>query len=108
MINSSTVPGTYLPAMENDGIYIPVLWNGIRPYTGDWMPLFPYIFFFFSGAFFSYFFYKEKKSYFKRHEWERPVCFVGRNTIWIYLGHQVVFIPLFMLIDAIIKASYGI
>lgn len=95
-------------AAYNYDVYIPVLWNGKRMYTGDWMPLFPYITFFFMGAVFAYFFYREKKSYFKRHEWERPFCFVGRNTIWIYLGHQVVFIPLFMLIDVIIKASYGI
>ena len=107
-INTSTKADVYLPASENMNIYIPVLWNGKRYFTGDWMPLFPYITFFFMGAVFSYFFYREKKSYFKRHEWERPFCFVGRNTIWIYLGHQVVFIPLFMLIDVIIKACYGI
>ena len=107
-INTSTRPNTYIAASENMSIYIPVLWNGRRSFTADWMPLFPYITFFFMGAVFSYFFYREKKSYFKRHEWERPFCFVGRNTIWIYLGHQVVFIPLFMLIDVIIKACYGI
>lgn len=93
---------------NNPDVYIPVLWNGKRYFTGDWMPLFPYITFFFMGAVFSYFFYRAKKSYFTRHEWERPFCFVGRNTIWIYLGHQVIFIPIFMLIDVIIKASYGI
>ncbi|MBO4285838.1 MAG: DUF1624 domain-containing protein [Bacilli bacterium] len=107
-INTSTKEGVYLPASENMNIYLPVLWNGKRYFTADWMPLFPYITFFFMGAVFSYFFYREKKSYFKRHEWERPFCFVGRNTIWIYLGHQVVFIPFFMLIDVIIKACYGI
>ena len=102
----------FLGAINNAGtnpnVYIPVLWNGKRNFTGDWMPLFPYITFFFMGAVFAYFFYREKKSYFTRHEWERPFCFVGRNTIWIYLGHQVVFIPLFMLIDVIIKANYGL
>ena len=102
----------FLGAINNvaydDAYYIPVLFNGTRYFTADWMPLFPYITFFFMGAVFAYFFYQEKKSYFKRHEWERPICFVGRNTIWIYLGHQVVFIPIFMLIDVIIKACYGI
>ena len=107
-INTSGTPGVYLAAADNNNIYLPVLWNGRRSFTADWMPLFPYITFFFMGAVFSYFFYREKKSYFKRHEWERPFCFVGRNTIWIYLGHQVVFIPFFMLIDVIIKACYGI
>lgn len=89
-------------------VYNPALWDGKQSFTGDWMPLFPYIVFFFMGAFFSYFFYSKKQSYFKRHEWERPFCFVGRNTIWIYLGHQVVFIPIFMLFDVIVKACYGL
>lgn len=89
-------------------VYNPALWDGQQSFTGDWMPLFPYIFFFFLGAFFSYFFYSQRKSYFVRHEWERPVCFVGRNTIWIYLGHQIVLIPIFMLVDVIVKACYGL
>ena len=101
-----------LPRLEaspgSHDVYNPVLWDGIQDFTGDWMPLFPYIVFFFAGALFSYFFYAQKQSYFKRYEFERPICFVGRNTIWIYLGHQVVFIPLFMLVDVIIKACYGL
>ena len=75
--------------------------------TADWMPLVPYISFFFLGALFSYFFYQDKKSKLPRHEFERPFCFVGRYTLYIYLGHQVVFIPLFMIITAILRASYG-
>ena len=76
--------------------------------VGDWMPLVPYIVFFFMGAIFSYFVYQDRKSKLKRHEWERPICFVGRHTIWIYLGHQVFFIPLFLLITQILRWSYGI
>jgi hypothetical protein len=53
-------------------------------------------------------FYQDKKSRLPRGEWERPICFVGRNTLWIYLGHQVVFIPLFMIITAIMRACYGV
>ncbi len=90
-------------------VYNPVLFDFRSTVPqADWMPLMPYIFFFFLGACFSYFYYRNKKSHFVRHEWERSICFVGRNTIWIYLGHQVVFIPLFYLIDVILKAAYGI
>ena len=75
--------------------------------TADWMPIVPYIFFFFVGALIAYFFYQDKKSKFKRFEWERPFCFVGRYTLYIYLGHQAVLIPVFMIITAILRASYG-
>ncbi len=75
--------------------------------TGDWMPIVPYIGFFFLGALFGYFFYSDRKSKLPRYNWERPICFVGRYTLYIYLGHQLVFIPLFLGITAILRASYG-
>lgn len=74
--------------------------------TADWMPLVPYIVFFFAGAVLTCFIYKDKKSKFTRHEWERPFCFIGRNTLWVYLGHQVVFLSIFAIITAILKAVY--
>lgn len=105
-------------------VYLPFLWNpeGIRggwdfakhcfvyryqvatgiP-QGDHMPLFPYICFFFVGALISTFIYKNKKSIFKnRYEWERPFCFVGRHAIWFYLGHQMVYTPVFFLLGELI------
>ena len=75
--------------------------------TADWMPIVPYIFFFFMGAFISYFVYRDRKSKLPRFEWERPFCFVGRYTLYIYLGHQAIFIPIFMIITAILRANYG-
>ncbi|MCD8195261.1 MAG: DUF1624 domain-containing protein [Coprobacillus sp.] len=76
--------------------YIPFFWQN-RSYA-DYMPMFPYCVWFFVGAVFMRFFYKEKKSLFKhKWNWERPICFVGRHTIWIYLIHQVVFVPFFMI-----------
>lgn len=78
-----------------------------RGEVGDWMPIVPYIVFFFLGALLAYFVYQDRKPKLKRFEWERPFCFVGRHTIWIYLGHQVFFIPLFILITQILRWSYG-
>ena len=90
----------YVP-MESD-VYAPPLWEPAG--QADWMPLFPYMCFFFLGALFSYFFYmKKKKSLLPRFNWERPVCFLGRHSLLFYLGHQVVFISIFMLLDVIIK-----
>ena len=95
---------TNLPGIEY--ARVPALIEPTIP-EADWMPLVPYIFFFFLGAVFSYFFYADKKSKLPRFEFERPFCFVGRYTLYIYLGHQVVFIPLFMIITEILRASYG-
>lgn len=82
--------------------YAPPLWNPeeIDIDQADWMPLFPFMFFFFLGAVVSYFVYAPTKKSLIPHrgQWERPFCFVGRNTLWIYLGHQFFFIPLFLLL----------
>ena len=70
---------------------------------GDYLPLFPYIIFFFMGALVSSFVYKDKKSIFpKRYEFERPICYIGRHSIWFYLLHQVIMFPIFWVLDSII------
>ena len=99
-----------LKAVPNiDKVYCPFLFDPslIGQPQADWMPLVPYIFFFFLGATLTTIIYKEKKPLFKRREFERPICYVGRHTLWIYLGHQAVIIPVFMAVDAIVKAIYG-
>ena len=91
--------------------YCPLLWlphkygDGIK--SGDWMPLFPYFCFFFVGVLMGRLLYKNKKSLVKRHEFERPICFIGRHTLIIYLTHIPVFYGVFMLIDLIVKAFIG-
>ena len=93
--------------------YVPFLW---RPYVGtdvegsaaviqaDHMPLFPYLGFFFFGALFSKLTYaKTKKSFFTRHNWERPICFVGRHTLLIYGTHVIVIMGFFLLLGLFIK-----
>ena len=90
-----------IPGMAN--VYAPVLWEPI-PAQADWLPLFPYMCFFFLGALFSHFFYaRQKRSLFTRFNFERPICFLGRHSLLFYLGHQAVFIPIFLLLNVIIK-----
>ena len=78
-------------------------WDG--PYRqADFMPLFPYLAFFFGGALLSKFTYSvNKKSYFKQHEWERPFCFVGRHSLIIYMTHFLLLIGIFSLVGLFIK-----
>ena len=100
LLNSETIRNAYVPSMWYGEKYI----NGVPLAPADWMPLFPYIFYFFLGAVATKFLYKEKVSHFQRHEWERSICFVGRNTMWIYLGHEPLLLILFPLIGMIINA----
>lgn len=82
--------------------YIFFLWQ--QKGQADYVPLFPYIMFFLLGGLFSYFFYKDKKkSLFKnKYSWQKPVCFLGRHTLVIYLGQLVVLMGLFELIKLFI------
>ncbi|MCD8209901.1 MAG: DUF1624 domain-containing protein [Coprobacillus sp.] len=78
-------------------INILFLWNN-QPY-GDYLSCFPYICFFFAGAIFSSFFYKNRVSLLKhKSNLERPICWCGRHTIWIYILEEVITYPIFWLI----------
>ncbi len=68
-------------------------------FYGDWLPLFPYICYFFLGAIVAKLLYKDKQSLIpSRKEFERPFCFVGRHAIWVYLLHE----PILMGIAALV------
>lgn len=72
-------------------------------YVGDYLPLFPYVIFLFFGVIFARLFYKEKKSLIsKKGNWEKSVCFLGRHTLFIYVGHEIIFTAIFILLDLII------
>lgn len=77
--------------------------NPVRAgYVGDYLPLFPYIIFLFLGVIFARTLYKDKKSLIsKKGKWERPICFLGRHTLIIYIAHEVLFTLIFMLLDKI-------
>ena len=87
-------------------IYSIPFWKPSRAISDqeDFLPIFPYLGFFFGGALLSYFTYKkDKKSYFKRHNWERPFCFIGRHSLIIYGVHFLVLIGIFSLVGLFIK-----
>ena len=88
-----------------ENLYMVILWrpSPMIADQADWMPLFPYISFFFLGAMLSYFTYsKNRVSYFKRHEWERPICFLGRHSLIVYASHFIILIGIFSLIGLFI------
>ena len=89
----------YLKGFDITETYNPALFRPIR--HADWLPLFPFMTMFFIGALVSYFVYVPTHKSIIKHkgEWERPFCFMGRHSLWIYLGHQVVMLPIFLLIN---------
>lgn len=85
--------------------YVPFLWRPSASVAdqADYMPLFPYLGFFFGGALLSKFTYSvTKKSYFKQYEWERPLCFIGRHSLIIYALHFFLLIAIFSFVGLFI------
>lgn len=65
------------------------------PGMGDYLPLFPWIGFFFVGVFIGRVYYSERKSIFKKipktiAKSLSPFVWIGRNALWVYLFHQPV------------------
>lgn len=97
--------------MDNSWNYNPFLsilycpFNPIKEgYVGDYLPLFPYVIFLFFGVLFARRFYKNKESIVhKKGNWERPICFLGRHTLYVYVGHEIIFTAIFILVSVIIK-----
>ena len=72
-------------------------------YVGDYLPLFPYIIALFFGVLFARKFYPNKESLFpKRSNWEKPICYLGRHTLFIYIAHEIIFTIIFVVLEKII------
>ncbi len=88
---------------SNDiAVNIPALFRPNYPDSNaDWLPLFPFMFFFFAGAYFAELFYLPgKKSLINaRGNWERPLCFMGRHSLIIYAVHVVIIIGILSLLN---------
>ena len=100
-ISMRSAPQVYNPFLSI--LYCP--FNPIREgCVGDYLPLFPYIIFLFFGVLFARRFYQNKTSIIaKKANWERPICFLGRHTLFVYVGHEIIFTAIFILLGVIIK-----
>jgi len=107
--SSEVIHAEHVETVPN--FYFPLFWEPASMFGGssqaDYVPLFPYIMFFFGAALISYFVYRpHKKSLLPRGNWEKPICFLGRHTLIIYIGHQFVLMALFNLINLAVIAYY--
>ena len=66
---------------------------------GDYLPFFPDFAWFLVGAFLGKYLYKEKTTLFPRFnaKWVSPITFLGRYSIWVYFGSQVLMYGFFYL-----------
>lgn len=91
----SDQPAVIWPLWEPDKIVV----NGHIYYMADYMPLFPYALFFFVGVIVSRNFYNNPKEHLKHnYKWMKPMCFLGRHSLIFYLGHQIFYVIIFLLI----------
>lgn len=70
-------------------------------YGEDYFALFPYFGVLLLGAFFGMSVYKSKRSALPKLDgkWNKPICFIGRHALVIYIAHQII-MPVFIVIMA--------
>ena len=73
-------------------------------YSADYFPLFPWMFVFFAGASIGLWAVRGKFPAFMAKSRVRPLAFVGRHALLIYILHQPVLYGLFSLVQWIIQA----
>jgi uncharacterized membrane protein len=68
-------------------------------HSADYFPLMPYIFLFLAGTYLG----KLPAPDWAKPVRSRPLAFLGRHALWIYIVHQPIIFGLFALVDWIIK-----
>lgn len=87
-------------------LFVNVQYSSIEHIVGgaDFWPLFPWLAIVLVGGFVGVGIYKSKaRNYLARFDgkWNKPVCFVGRHALLIYVAHQVAAVALLFLITLI-------
>lgn len=83
-----------------DIMNLPSIIFGFTASATDWFPIFPWSGVIFCGISIGKWFYSSKKSLLPQldHRWHTPITFIGRHTLWIYVGHQIVYVAVLLAI----------
>lgn len=74
------------------------------PYmSADYYPVIPWGFLFLAGAMAGYVFNRDNLPRFIYKNFSRPLAFIGRHTLFIYIVHQPVLLGTFMLVNSLKK-----
>lgn len=97
----------YLPAgLYKTSFLFPLGLPGIGFFSADYFPLVPWLFLFFAGAYIGVYFRENRMPAWCYKTHIRPLAFVGRHTLIVYLLHQpVVYGVLYVVFLLIGKAS---
>ncbi len=93
-----------LPMKRYDHSFSNFFLEALGKYAGtiDWWPILPYTGVFFFGAFFGILLYGEKRKshvpFLRSLYVFRPICFIGRHTLYVYIFHQPVIILVLFLV----------
>lgn len=71
--------------------------------SGDFFPLFPWLFLFFAGTFFGRLAVKKKLPKFTYKSHVKPLAFIGKHSLFIYLIHQPVIFGICTLVEMLIN-----
>ncbi|MBR1748043.1 MAG: DUF1624 domain-containing protein [Clostridia bacterium] len=97
----------YYATVRSDSKIIGLFLVNEKWWTADYFPLLPFIAFFYLGAGLSRVLYEKKRSLFPLLDgyWNKPFCFVGRRSLVVYLGGQILAIVLGCLANLIAFGS---
>lgn len=103
-IKSGTIASFLLPTQITSNPYLfPFGITTPGFFSSDYFPLFPWMFVFFAGTYFGVYIANNRfpKFLYKTHI--RPLAFVGRHTLIVYLAHQpIVYGGLFLIFNYIV------
>lgn len=93
-----------LPAVIMNQPYLfPLGIPGPDFFSADYYPLLPWMFAFFGGMGLGVWAKKGKFPAFMYNQHIRPLAFVGRHSLWVYVFHQPVLYAFFLLVEQIMK-----
>lgn len=92
---------------------LPSILFGTTYFGSDWLGLFPSLGYMFLGGFVGEILYQNPRSVFAKHNEKLnrvtcPITFCGRNSVWFYLGHQLVYIIIIGAVALIMGASLNV
>lgn len=92
---------------------LPSILFGTTYFGSDWLGLFPSLGYMFLGGFIGELLYKNRQSIFAKYNEKLnrvtyPFSFAGRNSVWFYLGHQLVYIIIIGAVALIMGASLNV
>lgn len=82
-------------------LYVLMEVEGAEFYSSDYFPLLPYGAIVLFGSIIGWLIYHTRaKNYLARHEKKcfAPICFLGRNALWVYVLHQVAIVAVLFII----------